>query len=84
MTTSESFETEALAAVKDWFADTSRSVYVIGPLIPVTQESKALTGEKKMSEKANEIDTFMEAVLASHGRNSMLYVWDLPSFSFVY
>lgn len=75
LTTSESYEPEAVTVVKDWFAETSRSVFVLGPLLPTTHDPRALAGEKQTSAKAKEIDLFMESTLASHGKGSMLYVW---------
>lgn len=74
MTTPEPYEPEAIASVKAWFAEKSRSVYAVGPLLPTVDDPKSSAEEKKMSAKAQELDQFMDSVLASHGANSMLYV----------
>ncbi len=74
LTTPECYEPEAVAGVKKWFAESSRSVFVLGPLLPTTHDPSALAGEKQMSVNANEIDLFLESILASHGKASMLYV----------
>ncbi len=74
LTTPECYEPEAVAGARDWFAESSREFFVLGPLLPTTHDQRALAGEKQMSAKASEIDVFIESVLASHGRASMLYV----------
>lgn len=76
LSTSESYEPEAVESVKDWFAEDSRSVFTLGPLLPLLHDSRAATTEMKVSAKSNEIEKFLENVLASHGAKSMLYVWN--------
>lgn len=74
MTTPEPYEPEAIAGVKAWFAETSRSVYPLGLLLPAANDPKSSAEEKKISANSQEIDQFMESVLASHGAHSMIYV----------
>lgn len=74
----ECFEPEGVAALRDWFAETSRPVYACGPLIPHGPQAAAF--EKAQSPEASKIESFLDAKLASHGDNSVIYVGIVPLF----
>ncbi|KZT72409.1 glycosyltransferase family 1 protein [Daedalea quercina L-15889] len=68
----ECYEPEAVAALRDWFAESSRPVYACGPLIP--HGPQAVSFERQQSPEAAKIEGFLDAMLASHGDNSVIYV----------
>lgn len=70
----EILEPQAFAALKEWYSETSKSVYVVGPLIP-TDDSKGTTSEDLYQSKDGEaIARFMDNVLQTHGGHSILYI----------
>ncbi|KAI0331043.1 UDP-Glycosyltransferase/glycogen phosphorylase [Cubamyces sp. BRFM 1775] len=71
--TAESYEPEAVAASKLWLAETGRSAYTCGPLLPPTG-SQAVIHEKKQSKQGAEIQDFLEATLKTSGEKSLLYI----------
>ena len=73
----ECFEPEAIATLREWFAETSRPVYACGPLIPHGAQAAAF--EKAQSPEAAKIESFLDAKLASHGDHSVIYVGIVPS-----
>ncbi|THG95648.1 hypothetical protein EW026_g6040 [Hermanssonia centrifuga] len=78
--TPDCFEpTEVLDAFQAWFAETSRKVYTVGPMLPPPGENAA-SNEKKQSASSGEIDKFMEQTLKTHGKQSLIYI----SFGSVY
>lgn len=72
LATPECYEPEAIAALRDWLAETSRPIYAIGPLIPSGAQAAAF--EKLQSSDAAKVESFLDAKLASHGEHSVLYV----------
>ena len=70
----EAYEPEAIAATRDWMAETGRRAWVIGPLLPPIQTKEAISGEEAQSAGSRKIMEFMENVRVSHGEHSMLYV----------
>lgn len=74
MSTAEPYELQAIASVKAWFAETSRSVYSVGPLLSPVDNPRSFEEEKKTSAKAKEIDQFMDTIYKSHGEKSLVYV----------
>ena len=72
--TAESYEPEAVAALKAWFAVSGRPAYVAGPLLPLASKEIANETEKKLSREATEIQDMLEATLKTAGENSLLYV----------
>lgn len=70
--TPECYEPKAIAALREWFAETSRRVIVCGPLIPSGEQ--AIVNEKRQTSNASEISDFLDAVLESHGPKSLVYV----------
>ncbi|KAH9858632.1 UDP-Glycosyltransferase/glycogen phosphorylase [Lenzites betulinus] len=69
---SESYEPEAVAAVKAWYAETSRAAYVVGPLHP--SGSQAAASEKKQSKEAGEVQALLDSTLKASGEHSLLYI----------
>ncbi|EIW63121.1 UDP-Glycosyltransferase/glycogen phosphorylase [Trametes versicolor FP-101664 SS1] len=69
---SETFEPGAVAAVRAWYAETSRPAYICGPLLP--SGSQAATNEKKLSAEAEEIQTLLDTTLKTSGEHSLLYI----------
>lgn len=69
---SETFEPGAVAAVRRWYAETSRPAYICGPLLPTG--SQASKNEKKLSSEAAEIQTLLDTTLKTSGEHSLLYV----------
>lgn len=72
----ECFEPEGIAALREWFAESSRPVYACGPLIPHGTQAAAF--EKAQSPEAAKIESFLNAKLASHGDHSVIYVGFVP------
>ncbi|PSR79624.1 hypothetical protein PHLCEN_2v6925 [Hermanssonia centrifuga] len=72
--TPDCFEsTESLAALRTWFAETSREVYTVGPMLPPSGKN-ATVNEKKQSANPEEIDEFMGQTLKTHGKQSLVYI----------
>ena len=74
LTTPEAYEPEAIAATKDWWAETQRQVWAIGPLLPSVASTEAVAGEEAQSPNFGEIKQFMDRIAQSHGERSLLYV----------
>ncbi|KAH8085451.1 UDP-Glycosyltransferase/glycogen phosphorylase [Cristinia sonorae] len=74
ITSPEAYEPAAIAATKDWFAESKRGVWAIGPLLPSTTSEKAKSGEESLSESSAAIKTFMDETLKKNGEHSMLYI----------
>ncbi|TCD71967.1 hypothetical protein EIP91_000099 [Steccherinum ochraceum] len=70
----EVYEPDVMAATEEWFAETGREVWAIGPLLPPLNNQVSTAGEEAQSEKAAEIKNFMDDVLEKNGRHSMLYI----------
>ncbi|KAI0356302.1 UDP-Glycosyltransferase/glycogen phosphorylase [Trametes cingulata] len=71
--TAQSYEPEAVAAVRQWYAETSRQVYTCGPLVP-SQTVAAAENEKKQSNASGEIQEFLDTTLRTSGKHSLLYI----------
>ncbi|KAI0371040.1 UDP-Glycosyltransferase/glycogen phosphorylase [Pilatotrama ljubarskyi] len=69
----QSYEPDAVAAVRQWYAETSRQVYVCGPLLP-PQTATAAENEKKQSKVSAEIQEFLDKTLKTAGERSLLYM----------
>ena len=74
MFTPESYEPEAVAAARGWFAATGRRAYTTGPLLPSASKSTANLNEKKLSNESNEIVAFLDKTLEASGEKSLVYV----------
>ena len=70
----EVYEPVAIAAMKKWWGEMQRQVWVIGPLMPSPSREEAIAGEEAQSASFGEIKQFMDKTLSSHGEISMLYV----------
>ena len=70
--TSESYGPKAVAALRKWYAYTSKSAYVVGPLLPLG--SHAASREKVQSKEAEQIEAFLDDTLKTSGEKSLLYV----------
>ena len=76
--TPESYEPEAVAATRAWYAETGRPVYTTGPLLPSASKSTAMANEKKMSSESNAIVDFLDETLKTSGEKSLVYVSATP------
>ncbi|KAH8087202.1 UDP-Glycosyltransferase/glycogen phosphorylase [Cristinia sonorae] len=74
ITSPEAYEPAAIIAIKEWFAETNRGVWAIGPLLPPMSSAKAMTGEQSLSGSSDVIKNFMDKTLVTHGQHSMIYI----------
>ena len=58
--------------LRDWYTQEKREVYVVGPLL--TTSSHALDVEKRQSDRATDIEKFLNSSLVTHGPQSLVYV----------
>ncbi|OCH85811.1 UDP-Glycosyltransferase/glycogen phosphorylase [Obba rivulosa] len=72
MSSPESYESECVAGVRKWYAETSRSAYACGPLLP--EEGQSMSKEKDSSEKGAAIEKFLNTALQMHGPKSLVYI----------
>ncbi|KAI0716582.1 UDP-Glycosyltransferase/glycogen phosphorylase [Earliella scabrosa] len=72
--TPESYEPEAVAAVRRWFKETNRPVYACGPLLPSASKGAAVANETKLSKESVEIQSFLDEVLRTSGERSLVYI----------
>ena len=70
--TPECYEPESVQTFREWFAADNRIVISAGPFIP--QGEQAVANEKLLASKSAETTQFLDSVLASHGKHSLLYV----------
>ena len=74
------FVPEGIDAMRIWLAETSRPLYTFGPLIPPVSGDTAgsSTVAKQMefdsSQNGNEFHIFLNRILKSHGKYSLIYV----------
>lgn len=69
-----SYEPEAVAAVKSWFAESGRGAYTTGPLRPTASKVTMHENESKISDKSDEIVAFLDETLKNSGEKSLVYV----------
>nr|VWP02307.1 Trihydroxynaphthalene reductase (EC (T3HN reductase) [Ganoderma boninense] len=74
MFTPTSYEPEAVAAAKGWFAETGRPAYAVGPLLPSASKATAAANEQKQSAESSQILEFMDANLKISGEKSLIYI----------
>ncbi|KAI0645438.1 UDP-Glycosyltransferase/glycogen phosphorylase [Trametes meyenii] len=67
--TAESYEPDAVAAAREWFAETSRKIYVCGPLVPLR-----VPDEDSQAKNMAETQAFMSSTLVASGQQSLLYI----------
>ena len=63
---------EGLQAVKSFLANTSRQMYVIGPVLPPIEHTAAI--ELGEAVNSTEIKHFLDKMLYLHGERSLIYV----------
>jgi hypothetical protein len=80
--TSYAYESESvtLDALKEWFSDKKKEVYLLGPVLPPGYGTKTQNGEEGTSV---EIEKFLGEMLVQHGERSVFFVKILP-FSFAF
>ncbi|KAH9925916.1 UDP-Glycosyltransferase/glycogen phosphorylase [Epithele typhae] len=69
-----SWEKDAVQTARDWMAETSRSVFIAGPLLPTASKSTSTENEKSQSPQGAEIQAFLTKTLETSGRHSLLYI----------
>jgi len=74
ITSPEAYEPHAIAATKDWFAENSRSVWAVGPLVISASSQQAVLNEEAQSEKSADIKKFLDNALAERGKLTVLYI----------
>ena len=74
------FAPECINAMRTWLAETNRSLYTFGPLVPPGSSDTAglSTVAKQMEfdapQNGSEFHTFLDRILKSHGKYSLIYV----------
>lgn len=79
MFTPTSYEPEAVAAAKGWFAEMGHAAYAVGPLLPSASKATAAANERKQSTESSQILEFLDATLKTSGKKSLVYVRPSPS-----
>ncbi|KAH8085453.1 hypothetical protein BXZ70DRAFT_561619 [Cristinia sonorae] len=74
--TPEAYEPAAVAATKEWFAESKRPVWAVGPLISsvTTRNEGTMSGKDVRSESVDTVTKFMDDTLATHGERTMIYI----------
>ncbi|KAI0675038.1 UDP-Glycosyltransferase/glycogen phosphorylase [Trametes maxima] len=67
--TAEPYEPDAVIAAREWFAETSRTIYVCGPLIPLHVQDK-----DSQPQDVAKIQAFLSSALENSGEHSLLYI----------
>lgn len=65
---------ESIAYLRDFFALTSRKLFVVGPLMSAVSGTNAVKQQTSSSAKFQEIEAFMARILESRGPRSLVYV----------
>ncbi|KAI0633271.1 hypothetical protein C8Q77DRAFT_1073203 [Trametes polyzona] len=73
LVTPESYEPEAVIALKSWLRELSKPAYVVGPLLP-PHGARAVAPEMEQSLEARDIATFLDGTLGTSGERSLLYI----------
>lgn len=74
---STAYEFEGCKAAHEWFAQSNRPAYTIGPLLPddiLFDEVQITASELDVSPNGQDVITFLDKVLASSGPQSVIYV----------
>ncbi|THH28048.1 hypothetical protein EUX98_g6129, partial [Antrodiella citrinella] len=74
ITSPEVYEPHATTATREWLAETSRSVWAIGPLAISTTTQQAMSNEEAQSEKSADIKNFLDNALSKHKAHSVIYI----------
>ena len=75
--TSYAYESVSLDAMKQWFSDMQRGLYVLGPLLPPGYGIQTRNSEEGASA---DIETFLGEMLVQHGQRSVFFVRFFPFF----
>ena len=66
--------------MRTWLAETNRPLYTIGPLVPpgfgdmAGLSAVAKQMEFKSTKNGGEVQVFLDRILKSHGKHSLIYV----------
>jgi hypothetical protein len=76
---STAYDPISLKAMRMWLGETNRPVYAVGPLVPPGFGGTGLSDTaKKMeidsSNNGGEMQAFLDKILKSHGKRSLVYV----------
>ena len=69
--TTYAYESVPLDAMKQWFSDMQKDVYVAGPLLPSGYGIEIQNGEEGASA---DVETFLGEMLVQHGKGSVFFV----------
>jgi hypothetical protein len=76
---SAAYDQKSLEALRVWFKETNRPVYAIGPLVPPGLGDTGLSDTAKQMEinssnNGSDVQAFLDRILNSHGKQSLIYV----------
>ena len=69
--TSYAYESVSLDAMKQWFSDMQKEIYVLGPHLPSGYGTETQNGEEGAS---FDIETFLGEMLVQYGKGSVFFV----------
>ena len=76
-TTSYAYESVSLDALKQWFSDMQKELYVLGPILPSGYGIES----HKSEEGANiDIESFLGEMQVQHGKRSVFFVRFFPLY----
>ena len=76
MTTSYSYESVSLDAMKEWFANMHKELHVLGPVLPAGYDGAET--QKAEEGAGGDIEAFLEEMLIQHGKRSVFFVRFFP------
>jgi hypothetical protein len=79
---SSTYEPGSFEAFRKWFSEIdNRELYTVGPLLPLGVRdasggfsAAAMSLELDLSENGDEFQTFMDRIMKTHGKRSLIYV----------
>ena len=77
MTTSYAYDSVSLDAMKQWFTDMQKEIYVLGPLLPPYYGIETQNDEEGASV---DIERFLGEMQEQHGKQSVFLVRFVPFF----
>ena len=77
VTTSYSYESASLDAMKKWFSDMQKEIHVLGPLLPSDYGIEAQNSEDGASV---DFEAFLGEKQVQHGKGSVFFVRFFPFF----
>ena len=75
VTTSYSYESVSLDAIKEWFTSMQKGLHILGPLLPAGYGAETQKAEEGAG---GDIEVFLEEKLKKHGKRSVFYVKSFP------